>query len=252
MFIPLHDGKPVKYIDWQWVTGLIIAANVAIFFYITLMAANAEDGIGFAALAFGHVPSVYNDIRTLPIEFQIIPDPAYAVTALTSAFLHGDIWHLGGNMLFIWVFGDNVEDALGHIKYLIFYLACAFAAAWFHAFVYPDSDAPLIGASGAAAGIVGAYLMLHPKMKVWLLFMGRIPLRISAFWALGGWVGFQVYMFIVGSDDQVSWAAHVGGIAAGVALVGLMKRRQVPLFDREIVPPRAIELESGEKIHWGR
>ncbi|NKB53393.1 MAG: rhomboid family intramembrane serine protease [Rhizobiaceae bacterium] len=149
----------------QWMTIAIIGLNFLTYIIFNLLGAGAEQANNFAILAFGHIPSVSNDIHSLPGVYQIIPSDLYALTALTSAFMHADIWHLGGNMLFIWVFGDNVEDALGHIKFLIFYLACAYAAAWFHAFVFPMSDAPLVGASGAAAGIVAAYLMLHPKMK---------------------------------------------------------------------------------------
>ncbi len=233
-------------------TSLIIALNILVFVYFNIFGADAEFGINFAARAFGYVPSVSNDMRSLPVEYQVIPDNLYAVAALTSAFLHADIWHLGGNMLFIYVFGDNVEDAMGHVRFLIFYLACAFAAAWLHAFASPASDAPLIGASGAAAGIVAAYLMLHPKMKVWVLFLSRIPLRLPAVWLLGGWVGFQLFMFLFDGDQQISWAAHVGGILAGVVLVGLLKRREVPLFDREIVPPLAVETDPDADIHWGR
>ena len=218
------------------------------------MGAGAGEGENFAAIAFGHVPSVANDLKSLPANYQVIPDNVYVLTALSSAFLHADIWHLGGNMLFLWVFGDNVEDALGHIKYLIFYLACAFAATWFHAYVFYDSDAPLIGASGAAAGIVAAYLVLHPKMKVWVLFFSRIPLRLPAGLALGGWVLFQLFMFVSDPQNSVSWAAHVGGIVAGIVLVGLLKRPEVPFLDREIVLPEAVELkeESQQSNPWGR
>ena len=233
-------------------TLAIIACNILAFAIFNLLGAGAVEDGNFAVLAFGHIPSVSNDLRSLPEVYQVVPDDFYALTALTSAFLHADIWHLGGNMLFIWVFGDNVEDAMGHFKYLVFYLACAFAAAWFHAFVFPQSDAPLIGASGAAAGIVAAYLMLHPKMKIWVLFLSRIPLRLSAIWLLGGWVLFQLFMFVADSEEQISWAAHVGGIVAGVVLVGLLKRRDVPLFDRVIVPPHAVEAKDSDAIHWGR
>lgn len=233
-------------------TTIIIALNVIIFCLFNLLDMGESIAEGFSVLAFGHIPSVYHDTKVLPAVYQAIPDDFYALTALTSAFLHADIWHLGGNMLFIWVFGDNVEDALGHIKFLLFYVLCAFAAAWFHAYVFADSDAPLIGASGAAAGIVAAYLMLHPKMKVWVLFLARVPLRLSAIWLLGGWVAFQLFMFFADTEEQISWAAHVGGIVAGAVLVILLKRRDVPLFDREIKPPHAVEVADKDQIHWGR
>lgn len=233
-------------------TITIIAVNVLVFLIFNLLGVGADQGNNFAILAFGHIPSVSHDLRSLPDVYRIVPENLYALTALTSAFLHADIWHLGGNMLFIWVFGDNVEDALGHIKFLLFYLACAFAAAWFHAFVFSQSDAPLVGASGAAAGIVAAYLMLHPRMKVWVLFLSKVPLRLSAIWLLGGWVAFQLFMFLADTEEAISWAAHVGGIVAGIALVGVMKRRDVPLFDRKILPPHAVEVDDKETVRWGR
>ena len=95
-------------------------------------------------------------------------------------FFHGDILHLVGNMLFLWVFGDNVEDAMGHVRFLIFYLACGVFAGLIHAWMVPDTDSPLIGASGAVAGVIAAYLMLHPRVSVWVLAFKVIPLRISA------------------------------------------------------------------------
>jgi membrane associated rhomboid family serine protease len=240
------------FIHWQWMTFFIIATNVVVFLIVNLAGRETDADGNLVVIAFGHIPSVYNDIRELPDVYRIIPDEFYVLTVVTSAFLHADIWHLGGNMLFVWVFGDNVEDAMGHFKFLVFYIVCACAAAWFHAFVFPQSDAPLIGASGAAAGIVSAYLMLHPKMKVWVLFLSRIPLRLSAAWVLGGWILFQLFMFLSDSGEQVSWAAHIAGIATGMVLVGLLKRPDVPLFDRQILPPKSAEIAPGEVIHWGR
>ncbi|MEL6947636.1 MAG: rhomboid family intramembrane serine protease [Pseudomonadota bacterium] len=261
MFLPLHDGKPVKTIHLQWVTLSIIGLNVLVYLAVNVIGVAGADKLEFAARAFGHVPSVSNDLKVLPEPYRVIPDHLYVLSTLTSAFLHADFFHLLGNMLFIWVFGDNVEDALGHIKFALFYILSAFAAASFHAFVFSTSDSPLIGASGAAAGIVGAYLMLHPKMQIWILFLSRIPLRLPAWTVLGGWVGFQVFMFVVDTDGQISWAAHVGGAAAGVLLVLVLRRRGVPLFDREIVVPDAVELTDRPSLPpnvkpprnpWGR
>ena len=257
IFIPLHDGKAVKHITLQWVTLGIIAANILVYLLSNVVHLG---GANFANVAFGYVPSVANHIRNLPAEFRVVPEHLYGITALTASFLHADLFHLGGNMLFIWVFGDNVEDAMGHVKFLIFYLLCAVAASWFHAFSFPQSDAPLIGASGAAAGIVAAYLMLHPRMKIWVLFLSRFPLRLPALYLLGGWVGFQIVMYVVDKGSNVSWAAHVGGIVAGVAFVGLLKRRSVPLFDREIISPAAVQTDQVESVQeklkptskWGR
>lgn len=250
MFVPVYDGKPVTYISLQWVTLIIIAINVLIFL-VNLPFAPTDGSAGALAIGFGHVPSVSYDTRVLPEAYRFVPDSYYFLTAITYAFVHSDIWHVGGNMLFLWVFGDNVEDAMGHIKFLIFYLAAAFASAWFHALVFPASDSPLIGASGAAAAVVTAYLMLHPKMKVWVLFLGRIPLRLPALWLIGAWIAFQVYMFLFDDENTVSWAAHLGGIMFGIVLTGLFKRRAVPLFDREIVLPEAAHTEK-RPGRWGR
>ncbi|MEO1397840.1 MAG: rhomboid family intramembrane serine protease, partial [Pseudomonadota bacterium] len=125
---------------------------------------------------------------------------------------------------------------------------------------FPTSDSPLIGASGAAAGIVAAYLILHPKMQVWVLFLSKIPLRLPAWTVLGAWIAFQVFMFATDPDGQVSWAAHVGGALAGALLVFVLKRRSIPLFDRELVVPEAVELDPNEALppkvnaphSWGR
>jgi membrane associated rhomboid family serine protease len=253
MFIPLHDANSLKHIRMQYVTIGMIAANVIIFL---ITAVGGEDTTQAAVLGLGYIPSVVFDIAELPPEFVLIPEPA---TYVTYAFLHADLWHLGGNMLFLWIFGDNVEDALGHIRYFFFYLICAAAGALFHGLMAPESQAPLIGASGAVAGIVAAYLLLHPRVKVWILAFGRIPLRIPAWIALIAWIGFQLFMFVAAGDDEVSWAAHIGGIAAGALLVLILRRRGVPLFDREIVSPAAVETKTPDmrpeptpQGPWGR
>jgi membrane associated rhomboid family serine protease len=160
-------------------------------------------------------------------------------------------------MLFLWVFGDNVEDALGHFRYLVFYILCAISGALLHGLIAPASQEPLIGASGAIAGIVAAYLILHPRVKVWILAFGRIPLRIPAYITLGLWILFQFTMLLLGGEDQISWACHAGGILAGAALVPILRRRGVPLLDREIVTPRAVKVEQDRAPArsappWGR
>jgi membrane associated rhomboid family serine protease len=180
----------------------------------------------------------------LPAEFDFVPTTA---TYVTYAFLHADILHLGGNMLFLWVFGDNVEDALGHFRFLVFYLVCAAAGAYLHGLMAPDSSIPLIGASGAVAGIVAAYLLLHPMVRVWVLAFARIPLRIPAWIVLALWIALQFGMLLFVAEDEVSWAAHVGGIMMGAFLVLFMRRRGVPLFDREIVTPEAVETTGGPR-----
>ena len=256
MFIPLHDANSLKHVKLQYVTFAIIAINVVVFLVTSLQSVDTAEA---TVLGLGYIPSTVFNVIERPDELVIVPDN---LTYITYAFLHGDIFHLGGNMLFLWVFGDNVEDALGHVRYLVFYLLCAVAGAFMHGIVEPGSTAPLIGASGAIAGIVAAYLMLHPRVKIWILAFGRIPLRIPAYITLTLWILFQFAMMLAGGEDQVSWAAHVGGIVAGAVLVLFMRRRGVPLFDAEVVTPRAVETAAPEPAataaepdivpRWGR
>ncbi len=143
---------------------------------------------------------------------------------------------------FLWVFADNVEDATGHLRFVLFFALCAAAGAYVHMLTAPDSEQPLIGASGAASGVVAAYLILHPRVKLWVLAFGRIPLRLRAYWVLGAWILFQFGSFLALADDEVSWAAHAGGIVTGAILIPFLKRRDVVLFDRnaeEAVPAAA-------------
>ena len=195
------------------VTIGLIAANVLVFLFTGM--ASEETAI-LATVGLGYIPSVAFDVVDLPPELYYVPESA---TWLTYAFVHNDIFHLGGNMLFLWVFGDNVEDALGHVRFLIFYLLCAAAGAALHGILVPASEVPLIGASGAIAGVVAAYLMLHPRVKIWVLAFARIPLRVPAWIVLTLWIGFQVLMLLAQGEEQVSWACHVGGILAGVVLL---------------------------------
>jgi membrane associated rhomboid family serine protease len=255
MFIPLHDANSLKHIKLQYVTLALIAANVLIFAFTAL---GSDDFTTAAVYGLGFVPSVVYDRFELPSELVLVPED---LTYVTYAFLHSDIFHLGGNMIFLWVFGDNVEDAMGHFRFIVFYLACAIAGAALHGMIGPDSQAPLIGASGAIAGIIAAYLVLHPRVKVWVLDFGRTPLRIPAYIALVLWIGFQFLMFAIGGEDQISWACHIGGIVAGVILVFILKRSDVPVFDREVVTPRAVETDQTSAVRpvvslppprWGR
>ena len=255
MFIPLHDANSLKRIKLQYVTIGLIAANILVFLFTGL---GSDEFAAAAAYGLGYIPSVAYDTAELSPDLIIVPED---LTYLTYSFVHADIFHLGGNMLFLWVFGDNVEDALGHVRFLIFYLLCAAAGAAFHGMVAPASEVPLIGASGAVAGVVAAYLILHPRVKIWILAFGRIPLRIPAYITLALWILFQFLMFAAGGEDQVSWACHVGGIIAGAVLVLVLRSRDVPLFDRQIVTPRAVVVEQPSAVRpiesrpaprWGR
>lgn len=227
MFFPLHDHNGWKHVVRPVVTWALIVSNVLA--YLVIQGAGLGEAINASAYSYGLIPSVLFDQKDLPLDLQVFPD---SVSIVSYAFMHGDLMHLFGNMLFLWVFGDNVEDAMGHIRYLIFYLLCAAAGGVAYALTNFGSDSPLVGASGAVSGIVAAYLILHPKVKVWILALGRIPLRLSAQWALGGWVLFQVFNAALGDDGPVAWSAHIGGLMAGAVLVVFLRRPGVPLFDK--------------------
>ncbi|MCV0425552.1 MAG: rhomboid family intramembrane serine protease [Roseibium sp.] len=229
MFIPLHDHNRLEHVPFPYVNLTIIALNVVIFFLF--QGAGETEAVGASSLSYGLIPVVLFDIRDLAPHLQVLPD---WMSLITYAFLHGGFMHLIGNMLFLWVFGDNVEDAMGHVRYLIFYLLCAAAGGYAYAILDVNSEVPLIGASGAVSGVVAAYLMLHPRVKVWVLAFGRIPLRLSAQWLLGAWVLYQVVNAVISGDSQVAWIAHLGGLAAGAILVIFFRRKDVPLFDRNL------------------
>jgi membrane associated rhomboid family serine protease len=229
MFVPLHDDNNLKSIPFQYVTVLLIALNVAAFLALELD----------HAASFAIVPAELKQVGYFggPANgpFDRIPLSEH-YTVLTYMFFHANIWHLLGNMLFLWVFGDNVEDAVGHVKFLAFYLLCGAAAALLHAELTPNPERPLIGASGAVAGVIAAYLMLHPRVQVWVLVARFFPLRITAMIALGFWVLMQfamLYLTATGAiQGPVAWWAHIGGLIAGAILIVIMRRPGVPLFDR--------------------
>lgn len=241
MFVPLHDTVELKYIRVQYVTIGIIAVDVLFWLFATVA---SLDVVEHASLGLGFIPAVIFDYAALHPSLVIVPEDA---TFITYAFLHFDFWHLASNMLFLWVFGDNVEDALGHWRFLIFYLLCAAAGAAFHGLIAPASEGPLIGASGAISGVVTAYFLLHPRVRIWVLVLFRIPLPLPAFIPLTLWIIQQFVMLALDLEGTVSWGAHVGGIIAGAILVLVMRREGVPLFDREIVTPKAVMPKTGAR-----
>jgi membrane associated rhomboid family serine protease len=229
MFIPFHDQNPLRHVRRPYVTYSLVALNV-VFFLIS--GGFDEYAVETTAYSWGFIPAVIHGREPLSPELVRIPEVG---TYLTYAFLHANWLHLLGNMAFLWVFGDNVEDALGHLRYLAFYGACAIAAAFVFSLADPDSAVPLIGASGAIAGVVGAYLVLHPRVKLWVLAFGRIPIRLSARWVLGAWILFQIINLILATpEDDVAWWAHIGGLIVGALLVMVMRRPGVVLFDKNL------------------
>ncbi|MFC5387219.1 rhomboid family intramembrane serine protease [Aquamicrobium segne] len=243
MFIPLHDTNQLQYIRFPWVTIGLIALNILTYFTTTL---GGEDFSNAAMLGLGFIPSIIYQHAELAPQFIMIPE---GWSYLTYSFLHLDIFHLGANMLFLWVFGDNVEDAMGHWRFFTFYLLCAVAGAFVHGLVAPESQAPLIGASGAVAGVIAAYLLLYPRHKVWILAFARIPLRLLAWWVLTAWISLQFIMFFGMSGDQISWACHIGGILAGGAMVTVFKRRDVALFSSPQTLPADLPATAIETRH---
>lgn len=235
MFVPVYDYNPLRYYKTAWMTRALIAVNVAVFLFFQ-SGFFLADGMRLAAVTFGITPDLI--ARDIPIlkDYGFVPPE---ITFVTYMFLHGGWLHLIGNMLFLWVFGDNVEDAMGRLRFLAFYLLCGIAGGFAHYLSVPGSRQPLVGASGAVAGIIAAYLMLHPHVKVWVLALGRIPVKLPAMWLLGFWALLQVGSVLLNFESQISWWAHVGGLAAGAALIVLMRRPGVPLFDRDLPAPGA-------------
>jgi membrane associated rhomboid family serine protease len=228
LFIPLRDENSLKSIPFQYITVGLIAVNVLV--YLMEVSSLSEAAVA----GFGVTPRELFGSDFLAPQDRVTVDGldiGEPTTLLTYMFFHADAFHLLGNMLFLWVFGDNVEDAMGHVRFLFFYLACGVFAGLFHAWIMPDSDLPLIGASGAVAGVIAAYLMLHPRVNVWVLVFKVIPLRITAGLVLGLWAVLQVVMVAMPDLGPVAWWAHIGGLIAGAVLIVFMRRPGVPLFD---------------------
>jgi membrane associated rhomboid family serine protease len=153
-----------------------------------------------------------------------------ALTLITCLFVHGNFMHVFGNMIFLFVFGDDIEEALGHWRFLGFYLACGIGAGLAFVASDPSSTTGLIGASGAIAGVVAAYLLFRPCAKVTCL-LGLIPLRLRAYWIIGGWAIWQFVDAASRTDDGIAYSAHVGGLITGAVLFYFMRPRGVALFE---------------------
>lgn len=212
--IPIHDVNPRR--SAPVVTILLIVANALLFFYELSLGPRLE---GFL-MSSAFIPARISEGL-----------PNAAGSALLSMFLHGGWSHFLGNMLFLWVFGDNVEDRLGHGRYLIFYLLSGYAATFAHAWASPMSTVPAIGASGAISGVLGAYLFLHPKARIvtvfWFLFFIRL-IEVPALVYLPIWFLLQLFSGVssLGAADNaaggVAWWAHIGGFVAGPLLLLLL------------------------------
>jgi membrane associated rhomboid family serine protease len=230
--IPLHDDNPTELTPIVTI-ALIIACSLVFFYEVSLPEQIGETFI----FQYGAIPSVVlghpAGLKALPPEAAGFP--AY-LSLLTSMFLHGGWMHLIGNMLYLWIFGNNIEDVMGHVKFIVFYVTCGILAALSHALTDPASTVPMVGASGAISGVLGAYLLLFPHAKVLVLIplgMFTRMMYVPAGFVLGFWFVMQILsggMSLGSKGGGVAFFAHVGGFVAGMALIGLFKRPDVRFF----------------------
>jgi len=220
MVVPLYDENPWRLPHRPIVTWGLIALNILIFL-AEIGIVPVPDGM-FAQL--GVTPETFVGNSVMPS----LVGPV--LTLFTYMFLHADWGHLLGNMIFLWVFGDDVEEALGRLRFLIFYLASGALAALAYIASDINSDIPLIGASGAIAGVVVAYVMLRPCARVTVL-VTIIPLRLSAYWVVGAFALMQIINLDSASRSEVAYWCHVGGMVAGALLLLVLRPAGVRLFD---------------------
>ncbi len=215
--IPLKDDIP-SYSP-PVVTVVLISINGLIFFYLSFLG----EGFQLALVKWGTIPfEVTHGVELTPELSFFAP-----LSLFSSMFLHGGFFHLAGNMLYLWIFGDNVEDQLGHVKFFIFYILCGLAASLLHIITAPNSKVPMVGASGAIAGVLGAYMIRFPRARILTLIFFGFFIRIvavPALFVLGFWFILQLlYAFpsIGSTSGGVAWFAHVGGFLAGIVLFKL-------------------------------
>ena len=203
--IPLKDENPTR--NFPFLTLLFIVLNIGVYFY----------GINLPV----HPSVLYAEYALIPTQLINNPLSAYP-TVYTSMFLHSGIWHLGGNMLYLWIFGNNIEDVLGKARFVLFYFVCGTLAALGHIATDLDSNIPMVGASGAISGVLGGYLILFPFAKIkTFIFLGFFwtIVRIPAILLLLFWVILQIWSSVSPEADGTAWFAHIGGFVAGVLLI---------------------------------
>ncbi len=225
--IPIKDDNPT--VTLPLMTVLLIVVNVAVFVCQWMLGPGAEAFV----FRMGVIPWELTHLTELPhLPASHKSGLLNVTTPLTAMFIHGDLFHLLGNMLYLWIFGDNVEALTGHGRFLLFYLICGLAATTLHVVIDPNSTLPMVGASGAISGVLGAYLIRFPRAKVHVLviffFFIRI-IRISALFVLGFWFLMQIWSGLgtLGiSGGGVAWFAHIGGFLTGLVLVFAFDRRE--------------------------
>jgi membrane associated rhomboid family serine protease len=220
LFLPLKDDNPTS--TFPLITlGLILANGLVFYHQMSLDTVESQNFI----FKWGAIPYQIHHGEVLR-EFPEIP---LALTIFSSMFLHGGFLHLFGNMLYLWIFGNNIEDTLGHLRFLLFYLVCGLVAGLAQVFSNPESTVPMIGASGAVAGVLGAYLLLFPGARILTLFFIFIFIkfvRLPALVVLGFWFFIQLLGVWGGSISNVAFFAHVGGFIAGLILVKIFQSGQ--------------------------
>ena len=208
MFFPIKDENPT--VNKPYVTVSLIVINTLVYLYTFPMNPKVFQIFMYK---FGLIPYELVHLEELTPHFSF----PVLLTPFTSMFVHGGFMHLLGNMLFLWIFGNNIEDYLGPVKFIIFYLVSGLSAVFLFVLFGPNSQVPLVGASGAIAGVLGAYLVLFPHARIvtliWLFFIQVV--RIPAKFLLGFWFFYQLLMSVAGGGGGVAWLAHVGGFAFG-------------------------------------
>ncbi len=219
MFIPIKDDQPT--IRKPWVTVALIVINSAIFLYAWSLGAR---GFQIFTIQYGFIP--WELVTSAELTPQIPASPY--LTAFTSMFMHGGWMHLIGNMLFLWIYGNNIEDYFGPIRFILFYVLAGLAAIGLYTLFSPHSQIPLVGASGAIAGVMGAYMVLHPRAKITILmiFVFIQFLHLPAKVVLGFWFIYQLLMSMLGgtTGGGVAWMAHVGGFVFGYVVLWVLLR----------------------------
>ena len=221
MVFPIYDDNPFRRARLPFVTWGLILINIAVFAW-EMMSQDAATGAVLASFAATPAEVLHRAPHAgpMPAEFSLI----------SYMFLHGGWEHIIGNMIYLWVFGDDIEDALGPFRFLIFYLLAGIAAGLAFILLNPSSKVPLVGASGAVSGILAAYLLLRPCAKV-SVFMFRVIVRIRAYWVIGVWILLQLVQIATQVNDGVAYMAHAGGLVAGAILFLIMKPAEVQLFE---------------------
>lgn len=233
----IADNNPVRHIRRPWVNWGLIALCCVLFVLDPPVAEYAFVPASLQAALDGPVAAVKG--APLPADWW-----TPAQTAVSYIFLHGSLIHLAGNMIALWVFGNNIEDSMGHWRYPLFFVLCGVAGAAAEGLFSPEPRVPIVGASGSIAGVMGAYLLLHPRARILVLAAFRIPVLVPASVVVGLTVALDVVAALLpedpGAQTLIAFRAHLGGFVAGCLLILLMKYRDVPLFQ-----PAAIYPENG-------